>query len=196
MSGASQAASRPEVVKARLRELGLEIEAFLRQCLKGRHIPRALVEAMEYSLLAGGKRLRPALCLTTAGLFGLDRDKTMPFACAIELIHTYSLVHDDLPAMDDDDLRRGKPSSHKQFGEATAILAGDSLLTEAFALMAETAPAVAPDRVLAALKTMARAAGGGGGRPGALAWSAARRWTWPTPGAATSASRSCGPCTR
>lgn len=96
--------------------------------------PRLLAEAMRYSLLAGGKRLRPVLCLAWADLAGGSMDKILDFACAIECIHTYSLIHDDLPAMDDDDLRRGKPSNHKQFDEATAILAGDGLLTEAFTL--------------------------------------------------------------
>lgn len=151
-----------EWFKETLRERGLEVESALGECLKGKHIPCDLLTAMDYSLLAGGKRLRPVLCLTLAELFGLERDKAMPFACAIECIHTYSLIHDDLPAMDDDDLRRGKPSNHVQHGEATAILAGDGLLTEAFGLMAATAPAVPHERVLTALAEMARAAGGGG----------------------------------
>ncbi|HZX41181.1 MAG TPA: farnesyl diphosphate synthase [Myxococcaceae bacterium] len=99
--------------------------------------PRRLVEAMEYSLLAGGKRLRPLLCLAFAEAVGGGMAATAAedAACALEYIHTYSLVHDDLPAMDDDDLRRGRPTNHKVFGEAMAILAGDALLTEAFALL-------------------------------------------------------------
>jgi geranylgeranyl diphosphate synthase, type II len=99
-----------------------------------------VVQAMHYSLLAGGKRLRPILCLAAAEAVGGDPGEALPVACALEMIHTYSLIHDDLPAMDDDDLRRGKPTCHKQFDEATAILAGDGLLTEAFRLMAAAAP--------------------------------------------------------
>ncbi|MCI5050195.1 MAG: polyprenyl synthetase family protein, partial [Rickettsiales bacterium] len=88
-----------------------------------------VIEAMRYSALSGGKRLRPFLTLECAGLFGVDAESAMNTAAAIEFIHTYSLIHDDLPAMDDDDMRRGQPSCHKQFDEATAILAGDGLLT-------------------------------------------------------------------
>ena len=98
--------------------------------------PERLREAMRYSLLAPGKRLRPALVLLACEVCGGDVDAAMPAACAIEMIHTYSLIHDDLPAMDDDDLRRGRATCHKQFDEATAILAGDALLTLAFALIA------------------------------------------------------------
>jgi geranylgeranyl diphosphate synthase type II len=94
-----------------------------------------VVKAMRYSLFAGGKRLRPILCLAGAEAVGGAGQDVMPVACALELIHTYSLIHDDLPAMDNDDLRRGKPTSHKVFGEAVAILAGDGLLTEAFRQM-------------------------------------------------------------
>lgn len=99
-----------------------------------------VVEAMHYSLMAGGKRLRPILCLAACEAVGADHTEALPVACALEMIHTYSLIHDDLPAMDDDDLRRGRPTCHKQFDEATAILAGDGLLTEAFRLLAEAAP--------------------------------------------------------
>src|SRR5512139_201275 len=95
---------------------------------------------MHYSLFAGGKRLRPILTLATAEAAGGRTRDALPLACSFELIHTYSLIHDDLPSMDDDDLRRGKPTSHKVFGEAVAILAGDALLTRAFHLLAE-APA-------------------------------------------------------
>jgi len=97
-----------------------------------------LYEAMRYSLMAGGKRLRPFLVLTSADLFDVPRERAMPVAAAIEMVHTYSLIHDDLPAMDDDDLRRGKPTCHKQFDEASAILAGDALLTQAFEIVART----------------------------------------------------------
>jgi geranylgeranyl diphosphate synthase type II len=103
--------------------------------------PRRLVESMRYSLLAGGKRLRPVLCLSFAEAVrpGPAPRPAEDAACALEYVHTYSLVHDDLPAMDDDDLRRGRPTNHKVYGEAMAILAGDALLTEAFALLASGA---------------------------------------------------------
>ena len=97
--------------------------------------PPALSEAMRYSVFAGGKRVRPILLLAAAGAVGGDSDSVLPAACAMEFVHTYSLIHDDLPAMDDDDYRRGKPTSHKVFGEAVAILAGDALLTHAFDVM-------------------------------------------------------------
>lgn len=92
-------------------------------------------KAMEYSLLAGGKRLRPILCLSACKVVGGPMVKALPAACALEFIHTYSLIHDDLPALDNDDYRRGRLSCHKKFGEAVAILAGDALLTEAFSLL-------------------------------------------------------------
>ncbi len=98
--------------------------------------PRQLSEAMRYSLLAPGKRLRPLLALLAAGACGGDETAAMPAACAVEMIHAYSLIHDDLPAMDDDDLRRGRPTCHKVYGEALAILAGDALLTLAFEVLA------------------------------------------------------------
>jgi geranylgeranyl diphosphate synthase type II len=107
-----------------------------------RYLPRdssLLSRAMRYSIFAGGKRLRPMLVLEAAELCGLSNDAVMPAACALEYIHTYSLIHDDLPAMDDDDLRRGKPTCHIKFGEATAILAGDALLTDAFRLVSKCA---------------------------------------------------------
>jgi geranylgeranyl diphosphate synthase type II len=103
--------------------------------------PATLHRAMRYSVFAGGKRLRPVLVIAGAEAVGGRMDDVMPTACALELIHTYSLVHDDLPAMDDDDFRRGVPTSHKVFGEATAILAGDALLTLAFRLVADNAAA-------------------------------------------------------
>jgi len=98
--------------------------------------PVGLVEAARYSLLAGGKRLRPALALGAAELLGQQAAMALPAACALEMIHTYSLIHDDLPAMDDDDLRRGRPTLHRAYDEATAILAGDALLTMAFDVIA------------------------------------------------------------
>lgn len=96
--------------------------------------PAVLGESMKYSLLSGGKRIRPVLALACADALGADRSEILPFALALEMIHAYSLVHDDLPAMDNDDFRRGKPSNHKAFGEANAILAGDGLLNEAYAI--------------------------------------------------------------
>jgi geranylgeranyl diphosphate synthase, type II len=99
--------------------------------------PATIHRAVRYSLFAGGKRIRPVLVLAAGEAVGGAREDLMPLACAVEMVHTYSLVHDDLPAMDDDDLRRGKPTSHKVFGEAIAILAGDALLTRAFHLLAE-----------------------------------------------------------
>lgn len=143
-----------------LRRRAALVENYCREQLDKADIPGRLKESMAYSLMAGGKRLRPALCLAAAAMHGLPEEKALPFACAIEMIHTYSLIHDDLPAMDNDDLRRGKPSNHKQFDEATAILAGDGLLTDAFALASRTeAPAAA---VLAAMAELARAAGSPG----------------------------------
>jgi len=120
-----------------------------------------LTKAMRYSLFAGGKRLRPILCIAgaeTVGGLGLD---VLPVACALELIHTYSLIHDDLPLMDDDDLRRGKPTNHKVFGEPIALLAGDGLLTEAFSLMTsrEISVKISPHILLRAISLISRAAG-------------------------------------
>jgi len=158
----------PKDVKAALAKRAAEIEAHLADCLRGRDIPERLLAAMEYSLLAGGKRLRPVLVLSFVRLIagpgtGLGL-RVLPFASALELIHTYSLIHDDLPAMDNDDLRRGKPSNHKKFDEATAILAGDGLLTEAFSLMLSCVDgeAVPAERVARAAQAVAVAAGAGG----------------------------------
>ncbi len=120
-----------------------------------------LDEAMRYSLLAGGKRVRPALALATAKAIGSEPTSVLPAAAAIELIHTYSLIHDDLPAMDDDELRRGRPTSHVKFGEDVAILAGDGLFAEAVRLFAERQDGE-PERVLAALAELAAATGVGG----------------------------------
>ncbi len=106
----------------------------LREYLKPQY-PERLYEAMNYSVFAGGKRLRPVLLLSACEAVGGDVKKALPFACALEMIHTYSLIHDDLPAMDNDDMRRGKPTCHKAFDEALAILAGDGLLTMAFEVM-------------------------------------------------------------
>jgi geranylgeranyl diphosphate synthase type II len=120
-----------------------------------------VVEAMRYSLFAGGKRLRPILCMAGTSAVGGDESHALPVACALELIHTYSLIHDDLPAMDDDDLRRGKPTCHKVFGDAVAVLAGDGLLTEAFHLMGrgDLSGRVSPSVLLQAITIIASAAG-------------------------------------
>ena len=138
------------------------VETWLRSCLENTGMPPRLRTAMEYSLLAGGKRLRPVLCLATAELFDVNPRHALPFACSLEMIHTYSLIHDDLPCMDDDDLRRGRPACHKAFDEATALLAGDALLTDAFWFMTRSASFMAADRVLAAVSEAAAAAGGRG----------------------------------
>ena len=121
--------------------------------------PARLHTAMRYSLEAGGKRLRPVLVLATAEMFGLKDDSSLPAAVAIECVHTYSLIHDDLPCMDNDDLRRGRPTAHRQFDEATALLAGDALLTHAFALLAESY-AARPTLAHALIRELADAAGG------------------------------------
>jgi geranylgeranyl diphosphate synthase type II len=129
--------------------------------------PGRLHEAMRYSLLGGGKRLRPVLCLCAGEALGASESVLLPVAAALEMIHTYSLIHDDLPAMDDDDLRRGRPTCHRAFDEATAILAGDALLTRAFGLVSEARlPAVS---ALAVVRTLASAAGAGTGMVGGQA---------------------------
>ncbi len=119
------------------------------------HWPPTIHRAVRYSLFAGGKRIRPLLVLAAGEAVGGSTEALMPLACAVEMIHTYSLIHDDLPAMDDDDLRRGKPTSHKVFGEAIAILAGDALLTRAFHLLADTPLAASADDVRRRLRTIA-----------------------------------------
>lgn len=152
----------PDVdVKKTLANYAAAVERHLETCLEGRDIAPRLAEAMRYSLLAGGKRLRPVLCMVWAEIAGTPAQTVVPFAAGIECIHTYSLIHDDLPAMDNDDLRRGKPTSHKVFGEATAILAGDALLTEAFSLMLGVTE-VPAERVLQATAVLAYGAGPSG----------------------------------
>jgi geranylgeranyl diphosphate synthase type II len=115
------------------------INAALESILKTSERPDRLLEAMTYSLMAGGKRVRSVLCVAAAEAVGGDLEDVLPAACALEMVHTYSLIHDDLPAMDDDDLRRGQPTCHKAFDEATAILAGDALLTLAFQTLSSIA---------------------------------------------------------
>src|SRR5215208_5871581 len=129
-----------------------------------RYLPRATAraqtihKAMRYSLFAGGKRMRPVLCLAGAEACGGAIEDALPAACAVECIHTYSLIHDDLPCMDDDDLRRGRPTNHKVFGEGVAVLAGDGLLTIAFEILAQAAPAPRHS-VAAQVRELADAAG-------------------------------------
>lgn len=146
-----------------LRQAAVDVEAALDALLpqpNGLH--RRAQEAMRYAVFAGGKRLRPFLVLQCAGLFGAPRDRALRVAAAIEALHTYSLVHDDLPAMDNDDLRRGMPTVHRQFDEATAILAGDGLLTIAFELLAGTATHPLGEIRAELIASLARAAGSEG----------------------------------
>ena len=122
-----------QVFQTRYETYRTAVESYLETLFAGRPDWRDLYESMRYSLLAGGKRIRPVLTLEFARLAGLADWKTaLPMACALELVHTYSLIHDDLPCMDNDDLRRGKPTNHKVYGECTAVLAGDALQAEAF----------------------------------------------------------------
>ena len=127
-------------------------------------LPSSVHKAMRYSVFAGGKRVRPILLLAACDAVGGDMERAMPAACAMEMIHTYSLIHDDLPAMDDDDFRRGIPTSHKVFGEATAILAGDALLTEAFILLSSHERNCSPDpaALLSVIQEIAVSAGSRG----------------------------------
>ncbi len=119
-------------------------------------VPYGLRKAMSYSLMSGGKLIRPVMLLAACDAFGGDLEKALPFACAIEMIHVYSLIHDDLPGMDNDDLRRGRPTNHKVFGEGVAILAGDGLLTYAMEIMLD---AVGDDRTREAMMVIVKAAG-------------------------------------
>jgi geranylgeranyl diphosphate synthase type II len=151
--------STPAAVVAYPEELRLEVERYL-EGLRFSHEPatEGLQEAMRYSVLAGGKRIRPVLALATARAIGWEPAQVMPLAAALELIHTYSLIHDDLPAMDDDDLRRGRPTCHVRFGEDVAILAGDGLYAEAFHLILHEQEGE-PERIIAAVRELAAATG-------------------------------------
>ena len=141
----------------RKREVDAALEHFLPP-VSG--LQKQVIEASRYSLFAGGKRLRPVLCLAAAETVGGSAAKAMPAACALEMIHTYSLIHDDLPAMDNDDFRRGKPTNHKVFGEAMAVLAGDALLTEAFELAAGSRDlGVSAEKALRVIRILVRASG-------------------------------------
>jgi len=134
------------------------VDAALNRLMPGENAqPPSIHSAIRYSVQAGGKRVRPILCLESARIFTADVAPVLPVACALEFIHTYSLIHDDLPALDNDDLRRGKPTCHKKFGEATAILAGDALLTLAFETLANAS--IEPARRVAILSHVAASAG-------------------------------------
>lgn len=138
------------------------VDKALKECFPQPQGPASdIVRSMTYSLFAGGKRLRPILCIAGAEAVGGDDRKVLPCACALELVHTYSLIHDDLPVMDDDDLRRGKPTNHKVFGDAIALLAGDGLLTEAFRVLARmTLPeGTPPGTLLKVIGMVSEAAG-------------------------------------
>jgi geranylgeranyl diphosphate synthase type II len=147
---------------AYLAERRTDVEAALERFLPDASTrPRSLHEAMRYSVFGGGKRLRPILALASYELAGGEGDAALAPACATELIHTYSLIHDDLPAMDDDDTRRGRPSCHRAFDEATAVLAGDALLTLAFEIVASE-ERLAPERRLSIVSELAAANGAAG----------------------------------
>ena len=133
------------------------IEAFLADCFREEAPQQELFDAMRYSLLAGGKRLRPMLTLALCETCGGSAEEALPFAAAVEMVHTYSLIHDDLPCMDNDDYRRGKPTNHKVYGEAVAVLAGDALLTAAFSQLA--AASLPAERVVCAVDALSRCAG-------------------------------------
>jgi geranylgeranyl diphosphate synthase type II len=138
------------------------IERELAACLPAEwQVPAVLRESMDYSLMAGGKRMRPIMVIAAAEACNGSADAAMPVACAVEMVHTYSLIHDDLPALDNDDYRRGRLTNHKMFGDATAILAGDALLTHAFFAAARTARqhGISADRVLAVIEDLAEYAG-------------------------------------
>jgi geranylgeranyl diphosphate synthase, type II len=154
-----------------LREKRAEVEKHLAATLRPEpDVPASLREALRYSLLAPGKRLRPILVVMAAEACGGAETNPWPAACAVEMIHAYSLIHDDLPALDDDDLRRGQPTCHKKFGEALAILAGDALLTMAFQVLAEDYPAATGAACCRELARAAGAAGMVGGQVDDLAW--------------------------
>lgn len=149
-------------LKKYLKEQSALIDSALDRFLpKETELPNSLHKAMRYSVFAGGKRVRPILMLAACRAVGGESKQALPGACAMEMIHTYSLIHDDLPAMDDDDFRRGNPTSHKVFGEAVAILAGDALLTEAFKLLSEPLHTVGcePAGLLAVIHEIAKCAG-------------------------------------
>lgn len=144
------------------RAKAFEAELYKTVLKQSEPLAKTVYDAMNYSLSAGGKRLRPVLMLMCAELFGLAEKDVMPFACALEMIHTYSLIHDDLPAMDNDDLRRGKPTNHKVYGEAMAILAGDALLNLAAETVSSANYSLPAGNVLKAINELFRASGADG----------------------------------
>ena len=148
-------------IHAYLTEKRNAVDAFFHSYFREQRKPPVLQEAMVYSLFAGGKRIRPILALASYEACGGDPSEIVPYASTLELIHTYSLIHDDLPAMDNDDLRRGKPTNHKMYGEAMAILAGDALLTEAFGILSDPSlsGAMKEASLLRALREIALASG-------------------------------------
>ncbi|MEW6109153.1 MAG: polyprenyl synthetase family protein [Nitrospirota bacterium] len=151
-------------IKKYLNEKKEKVDSFFRSYFQEQRKPAVLQEAMLYSLFAGGKRIRPILAIASYEACGGDQDEIVPYASTLELIHTYSLIHDDLPSMDDDDIRRGKPTNHKVYGEAIAILAGDALLTEAFSILSDTAycRTIKEANLLKALREVAISSGIGG----------------------------------
>lgn len=151
----------PFDLKGYLAERRIQVEAALAQLLPVVY-PEKIYDAMRYSLLAGGKRLRPILCLATCELAGGTVEMAMPTACALEMVHTMSLIHDDLPAMDNDDYRRGQLSNHKVYGEDVAILAGDALLAHAFEVIAGHTRGVPAERSLEVVRRLGRAVGATG----------------------------------
>jgi len=146
---------------AYLAEAKAEVEIALDASIQVTY-PEKIYEAMRYSLMAGGKRLRPILCLAACELFGGDRTLVMPTACALEMVHTMSLIHDDLPSMDNDDYRRGKLTNHKVFGEDIAILAGDALLAYAFEYIVDFTKDIPPHRILRVIGRLGRAVAAAG----------------------------------
>lgn len=153
-------------IEEKLEQLKREVDENLKSILE--EVSSGIARPMKYSVLSGGKRFRPLLLITAGEMFDCPHEQSFPFACALELIHNYSLIHDDLPAMDDDDFRRGKPTCHKAFGENTAILAGDALLTLAFEIMSRallknsSKPENILERGVKVIEEMSRAAGAGG----------------------------------
>ena len=150
-----------QVFQTRYETYRTAVESYLETLFAGRPDWRDLYESMRYSLLAGGKRIRPVLALEFARLGGIDWHLALPYACALELVHNYSLIHDDLPCMDDDDLRRGKPTNHKVYGETLAVLAGDALQPEAYRLIL-TAPGLTDAQRADCALILAKASGADG----------------------------------
>ena len=166
MVQANQQRSEPETLtifdlKAYLKQQRILVERALDESIAIAR-PEKIYEAMRYSLLAGGKRLRPILCLAACELMGGTEKMAMPTACALEMIHTMSLIHDDLPAMDNDDFRRGKPTNHKVYGDDIAILAGDGLLAYAFEFVATQTKNVAPENIIRVVAALGRTVGAAG----------------------------------